>query len=67
MNRHALTLIACILPLALLFLLPSMGVGTEGLPLLLLLAACFVVHLLLMGRIGKNNDRSGKGGSHDAD
>ncbi len=66
MKHHILMLIACVLPLLLIFLLPSWGIGTGGLSLLLLLAACFIVHLLMMGRLGKNDVQAGKGGSHDA-
>ncbi len=67
MKRHILMLIACVLPLLFIFLLPSWGIGTGGLSLLLLLAGCFIVHLLMMRRLGKNNDQAGKGGFHDAD
>jgi len=64
MKHHILMLIACVLPLMLIFLLPSWGIGTGGLSLLLLLAGCFVVHLLLVGRLGKKNDQAGKGGDN---
>lgn len=65
MKRHILMLLACVLPLLLIFLLPSMGIGTSGISLLLLLIACFVVHLFMMWRFGNNNGQDKKGGTHD--
>ena len=61
MKNHILMLLACILPLLLIFLLPSLGVGTNGMSLLLLLVGCFVVHLLMMRRFGKNNAQDEEG------
>lgn len=66
MKRHILMLIACVLPLFLLFLLPTLGVGTSGVSLLLLLAGCFALHLLMMKGFGKSRKQAGKGESHDA-
>lgn len=66
MKRRILMLIACVLPLILLFLLPSLGIGTIGVSLLLLLAGSFVIHLVMMRGFGKSKNQTGRGGSHDA-
>lgn len=50
---------ACILPLALVFVLPALGVSGDY-SVLLLLGGCFVMHLLMM----RGHDRNGKGGGH---
>jgi hypothetical protein len=34
MNRHVLMLLACMIPLLLIFLLPTFGIGGSGLSLL---------------------------------
>lgn len=60
-----LMLLACVLPLLLIFLLPSLSVGTNGMSLLLLLVGCFVVHLFMMRRFGKHNDQDEEGETHD--
>jgi hypothetical protein len=66
MKRHIWMLVACVGPLLLIFLLPSLGIGTQGISLLLLLLGCFVVHLLMMRRLGNHQDQPGKEGSNDA-
>lgn len=65
MKNHILMLLACVIPLILIFLLPSIGIGTSGLSLLLLLIGCFVVHLFMMRCFGKNSDQDKEGGTHD--
>lgn len=65
MKKHILMLLACVLPLLLIFLLPSLGIGTSGLPLLLLLIGCFIVHLIMIRRFGKTNDQDKERGTHD--
>ncbi len=66
MNRHVLMLMACIIPLLLIFLLPTFGIGSSGLSLLLLLIGCFIIHLLLMRYFESHRDQNGKGGAKDA-
>lgn len=65
MKKHILMLLACVLPLLLIFLLPSIGVGTSGLSFLLLLVGCFVVHLFMMRRFGNNGNQDKEDGTHD--
>lgn len=65
MKKHILMLLACVLPLLLIFLLPSIGVGTSGLSFLLLLVGCFVVHLFMMRRLGNNGNQDKEDGTHD--
>lgn len=66
MNRHVLMLMACMIPLLLIFLLPTFGIGSTGPSLLLLLIGCFVIHLLLMRYFENRNGQDDKGGSKDA-
>ena len=60
-KHHLWMLIACLLPLVLLFALPALGVRSDGL-FTLLIVACFAMHLLMMrghgnGGGGKDDDR----------
>lgn len=59
MKHHMWMLIACLLPLALLFALPAMGVLSGGL-FTLLIVACFAVHLLMMRGHGHGTSNGGE-------
>lgn len=58
-------IIACALPLLLIFILPLFGVGS-GIYLFIFLALCFVLHLLMMGghHGGHNNHDDRKESGH---
>lgn len=61
MKHHVWMLLACLAPLLLIFALPALGVRSNGLFTLLVLA-CFVMHLfMLRGHIRGR----GKGGNED--
>ena len=65
-NHHIWMIIACALPLLLIFLLPLFGAGGGEL-LFVFLIVCFGAHLLMIGRHRKNgngDDESRKGGYH---
>jgi len=69
MSKHAWWMIlACILPLLLIFLFPLFGVFTGGGVLLFVfIIACFGLHLLLMrGMHGNGGDGGEKGDRHGA-
>jgi hypothetical protein len=51
-------LIACIVPLLLIFILPALGIGLGGWSLMLIMIACFAMHLLMMS----GRSRHGNGG-----
>lgn len=59
MKHHFWMLIACLVPLLLIFLLPAAGVGGSGL-FALLLFGCFFMHLFMMR--GHDHDGDKKGG-----
>ena len=52
-------ILACLVPLALIFLLPLFGVGS-GVTLAVFLVLMFAFHLMMMG----GHDHSGHGGGH---
>lgn len=60
MRQHSVWMIvACALPLLLIFLLPAFGVGSGGY-LLIFLVFCFGLHVLMMSVHSRNHDhRSG--------
>lgn len=61
MKHHVWMLLACLAPLLLIFALPALGVRSNGLFTLLVLA-CFVMHLFML----RGHFRSrGKGGRDD--
>ncbi len=59
MKHQVWMLLACVLPLFLIFFLPAVGVGSSGLFALLLLG-CFAVHFFMMRGHGPGD---GKGGN----
>ncbi len=66
-NHHIWMIVACVLPLLLIFFLPLFGAGSGEL-LFVFLILCFGGHLLMMGRHknhGNGDDESRKGDSHD--
>ncbi len=58
MKHHIWMLLACILPLLLVFVLPGLGVSSNGL-FTLLIIGCFAMHIFMMRGHGHGN---GKGG-----
>ena len=60
MRQHGIWMIvACALPLLLIFLLPAFGVGS-GAYLMIFLIFCFGLHVLMMsGHRGSHDHRSG--------
>lgn len=65
-NHHIWMIIACVLPLLLIFFLPLFGAGGGEL-FFIFLILCFGAHLLMMGlhkNHGNGNENSRKGGSH---
>lgn len=61
MKHHAGMLLACILPLLLVFALPSLGASSNGL-FALLIIGCFAMHFFMMRGHGRGN---GKGGDQN--
>jgi hypothetical protein len=67
-NRHIWMIIACVLPLLLIFFLPLFGAGGGEL-LFVFLILCFGMHLLMMGHHqnhGGGDRESRKEGEHHA-
>lgn len=67
MKNHSLwMIIACALPLLLIFMLPAFGVESDA-SLFIFLVLCFGLHILMMsGHHGKHNIHDNKkGGGHD--
>lgn len=67
MSHMARMLIGCLLPLALIFVLPLFGVGS-GLTLLVFFGLMFMCHLMMMGGHGHGTSGSHGGcghGGHD--
>lgn len=60
MKHHIWMLLACLVPLLLIFALPALGVTTNGLFVLLLLG-CFFMHLFMM----RGNHHGGGGEDED--
>jgi hypothetical protein len=56
-------LLGCLLPLALIFVLPVLGVGS-GMTLLVFVVLMFGCHLMMMGRRGHGSHGSGGHGGH---
>lgn len=65
MNRHAVRmLIGCLLPLALIFVLPLFGVG-EGVTLSIFIVLMLGCHLMMMGGHGMDEpNKDNKGVDH---
>ncbi len=66
MKHHLGMVICCLLPMALIFLLPLFGIRSGPL-LFLFLILCFGLHLVMMAKGGHKHDGNGKddqGGSH---
>jgi hypothetical protein len=62
MKNHIWMLLACLLPLLLIFVLPAMGIQSSPI-FSLLLVGCFVMHLFMMK--GHGHGDNGKGDHHD--
>lgn len=58
MKNHYWMMLACILPLLLVFAFPALGVGSNGL-FALLIFGCFAMHLFMMRGHGHGNGKSG--------
>jgi len=67
MRKHNFWMIvACALPLLLVFLLPAFGVGSGGY-LFIFLIFCFGLHLLMMSGHGHDHDQHGERKKSDND
>ncbi|MCF8063006.1 MAG: hypothetical protein K9M82_10855 [Deltaproteobacteria bacterium] len=62
MSHHLWMIIACVVPLLLIFFLPLIGAGSGDI-LFLFLVLCFGVHLLMMGRHRNGGDGDDGGDS----
>lgn len=58
MKHHIWMVLACILPLLLVFTLPAFSVSSNGL-FALLIFGCFAMHLFMMRRRGHSNEKEG--------
>lgn len=67
MNSHSVRmLIGCLVPLALIFVLPLFGVG-EGVTLFVFIILMLGCHLMMLGGHGKHEHHNGdKGVGHDS-
>lgn len=64
MSHTLRMLLGCLLPLALIFLLPLLGVGS-GVTLTIFLVLMFACHLLMMGGHGHGHRGAGDGHRHN--
>ena len=66
MNSHSIKmLIGCLLPLALIFILPLFGVG-EGVTLFIFIVLMLGCHLMMMGGHGKHGQgKDNEEGKHE--
>lgn len=58
MSHNVRMLIGCLLPLALIFVLPLFGVGS-GVTLLVFIGLMFMCHLMMMGGPGGHSSHGG--------
>ena len=64
MKHHVGMMVACLLPMALIYSLPYLGIESGAL-LVLLLAGCVIVHLVMMKGHGHGHPENDKAQGND--